>query len=41
MNNISEHVTLVKHMDSLGIVNHAVIVVGKFIFDSNYKEALS
>ena len=37
LNNISEHVTLVKLMDSLGNVNHAVNVVGKCMFDSNYK----
>ena len=30
--NISEYVTLVKLMDSLGNVNHAVNVVGKCIF---------
>ena len=31
MNNISEHVTLVKLMDSLGNVNYEVSVVGKCI----------
>ena len=40
LNNISDHVTLVKLMDSLGNINHAVSVVGKFIFDSNYEKAL-
>ena len=37
---ISEHVTLVQLMDSLGNVNHAISVVGYCIFDSNYKKAL-
>ena len=27
-------------MDSLGNVNHAISVVGYWIFDSNYKKAL-
>ena len=27
-------------MDSLGNVNHAIIVVGYWIFESNYKRAL-
>ena len=37
MNNISEHVTLVQLMFSLGNVNHALSVVGKWILDSNYE----
>ena len=37
MNNISKHVTLVQLIDLLGNVNHALIVVGKWIYDSNYK----
>ena len=37
---ISENVTLVKLMDSLGNMNHAIIVVGYWIFDSNYKISL-
>ena len=37
---ISEHVTLVQLMDSLGNVNHAISVVGYWIFDSNYERAL-
>ena len=36
-NNISEYVALVQLMDSLGNTNHAVRMVGKLIFDSNYK----
>ena len=35
MNNITEYVTLVQLMDSVGNVNHAVSVVGEYIFDSN------
>ena len=27
-------------MDSLGNVNHAISVVGRWIFDSNYERAL-
>ena len=37
---ISKHVTPVQLMDSLVYVNHAISVVGKCIFDSNYKKAL-
>ena len=37
---ISENVTLVKLMDSLGNVNHAISVVGYWIFDSNYEKSL-
>ena len=37
---ISEHVTLVQLMDSLGSVNHSIIVVGYWIFDSNYEISL-
>ena len=40
MKNISANVTLVKLMDSLGNVNHAISVVGSWIFDSNYERAL-
>ena len=40
LNNISEYVTLVKLMYSVGNVNHSVIVVGKWLFDSNYEKAL-
>ena len=38
--NISENVTLVKLMDSLGNANHSMSVVGNWIFDSNYEKAL-
>ena len=40
LTNISENVTLVQLMYSLGNVNHAISVVGYWIFDSNYKKAL-
>ena len=40
LNNISNHVTLVQFMDSIGNVNHAVIVVKKCTFDSNYEKSL-
>ena len=40
LNEIIEHVTLVKLMDSLGNVNHAISAVGYWIFDSNYKKSL-
>ena len=40
MTDMSENVTLVQLMDSLGNVNHAISVVGYRIFDSNYKKAL-
>ena len=33
---ISENFTLVQLMGSLGNVNHAISVVGNWIFDSNY-----
>ena len=35
---ITENVTLVKLMDSLGIVNHAISIVGYWIFDSKYEK---
>ena len=37
---ISDHVTLVHLMYSLGNVNHDISVVGYWIFDPNYKRAL-
>ena len=37
---ISANVTLVQLMDSLENVNHAISVVGSWIFDSNYERAL-
>ena len=40
MTDICEHVTLVQLMDYLGNVNHAISVVGYWIFDSNYKNSL-
>ena len=40
LNEISEDVTLVQLMDSLGNMNHAISIVGHWIFDSNYKKAL-
>ena len=40
LNDISDDVTLVQLMDSLGNVNHAINLVGYLIFDSNYKKAL-
>ena len=40
LNDISEDVTLVQLMDSLGNVNNAISIVGYWIFDSNYKKAL-
>ena len=39
LNNVSEHVTFVQLMDSLGNVNHAVIVVGKWTFYSKKEKA--
>ena len=40
LEDINANVTLVKLMDSLGNVNHAISVVGSWIFDSNYERAL-
>ena len=40
LTDISEHVTLVQLMDYLGNVNHAISVVGYWIFESNYKKSL-
>ena len=40
LKNISANVILVQLMDSLGNVNHAISVVGSWIFDSNYERAL-
>ena len=40
LKDISENVTLVQLMDSLVNVNHAISVVGNWIFDSNYEKAL-
>ena len=40
LNHISEYVTFVQLMDSLVNVNHAISIVGYWIFDSNYDKAL-
>ena len=40
LEDISESVTLVQLMDSLGNVNHAISVVGYWIFASNYEKSL-
>ena len=40
LEDISANVTLVQLMDSLGNVNHAISVVGSWIFDSNYEISL-
>ena len=40
LNGISENVTLMQLMDTLGNVNHDISIVGYWIFDSNYKKSL-
>ena len=40
LEDISENFTLVQLMYSLVNVNHAISVVGKWIFDSNYEKSL-
>ena len=40
LNDIIENITLVQLMNSLGNVNHAISIVGYWIFDSNNKKAL-
>ena len=40
LEDICANVTLIQLMDSLGNVNHAISVVGNWIFDSNYEKAL-
>ena len=40
LEDINENVTLVQLMDSLVNVNHAISVVGNWIFESNYEKAL-
>ena len=40
MKDRSEHITLVQFMEYLGNVNHAITVVGNWIFDSDYKISL-
>ena len=38
LNDISEYFTLVQLMHSIGNMNHAISIVGHWIFDSNYKK---
>ena len=40
LEDVSANVTLVQLMDSIGNVNHAISVVGNWIFDSKYERAL-
>ena len=40
LEDISANVTLVQLMYSIGNVNHAISVVGSWIFDSNYERSL-
>ena len=40
LNEMSENVTLLQSMDSLGHVNCAISIIGYWIFDSNYKQAI-
>ena len=40
LTDMSEHVTLVQLMDYLVNVNHAISVVGYWIFDSNYEKVI-
>ena len=40
INDFRENITLVKLMEKIGNMNHAVRIVGKRIFDSNYKKDL-
>ena len=40
LEDISANVTLVQLMDSSGNVNHAISIVGSWIFESNYERAL-
>ena len=40
LEDISENVTLFQLMDSLGNANHAISVVGNWIFESNYEQSL-
>ena len=40
LTDISEHVTLLQLMDSLGNMNNSISVVGWWIFDSNYEKVL-
>ena len=38
LNEISKNFTLVQLMDSLVNLNHAISIVGHWMFDSNYKK---
>ena len=40
LKDISENVTLVQLMESLGKINHSTSIVDYWIFDSNYEQAL-
>ena len=40
LNDISANFTLVQLMESLGNVNHAISILGHWIFESNYKKVL-
>ena len=40
LTDISEHVILVQLKDSIGNVNHAIIVFWYYMFESNYKISL-
>ena len=40
LNDLSEDLTLVHLMESLGNVNHAISLVGHWISDSNYEKAI-
>ena len=40
LKDISDDVNLVQLMKSLGNVNHSIIIVGHWIFDSNYEKAI-
>ena len=40
LNDICEMITLAQLMETLGYTNHAIIIVGYYIFDSNYKKIL-
>ena len=41
LNDISEHVSLVKLIETDGFVNHAISIIGCWIYDFNYKIALT
>ena len=40
LNNIRDHVTLVQLIDTAGNINHDIIIIGCWMYDSNYKRAL-